>query len=63
MAKARICDRCGTTVTDYFYDFTIYKAKIQNGNRYDTQDINDFELCTDCMKELKIFIETAHEKK
>ena len=57
MAKARVCDRCGIIVTDYFYDFTIYKNRIQNESRFDTTDINDFELCPDCMKELKTFIE------
>lgn len=62
MAKARLCDRCGTTVTDYFYSFAIYKVYVQNNNRYDTHDIKYFELCTDCLKELKNFIETPHEK-
>lgn len=57
MAKARVCDRCGITVTDYFYGFAVYKNIIQDGSRFDTTDINDFELCPDCMKALKTFIE------
>lgn len=59
MAKARVCDRCGVTVTDYFYDFTIYKDNIQpNNNR---SSIQSYELCSDCMNELKTFIETSHK--
>ena len=63
MAKARVCDKCGATVTDYYYDFVTYKITIPNNSRYDTNDIKNFELCTDCMKELKNFIETAHKNR
>lgn len=59
MAKARVCDRCGVTVTDYFYDFTIYKADIQQNNN--CISIQDYELCTDCINELKTFIENSHK--
>lgn len=59
MAKARVCDRCGITVTtDYVYDFRTFKVDVQNSNCYETRDIKDFELCTDCMKKLKKFIGT-----
>lgn len=63
MAKARVCDRCGITVTDYFYDFVSYKITIPNNSRYETNDIKNFELCKDCMEELKIFIETTHKNR